>query len=94
MGKKAPQLLPTGPLACEIEPALIVSCNAIEMRDLDAGVRPVIKVVPRPVRSMLSHRIPMRQVSMIDSVGISVTIAASNGVTRTAVVPDSVRGNA
>src|SRR5947208_3322952 len=93
MGKKAPQLLPAGPLACEIEPALIVGCNAIEMRDLDLGVA-VIKVVPRPVRSHLSRRIPIRQVSMVDSVGICVTVAAGNGVTRPAVVPDSVRGNA
>jgi len=98
MGKKAPQSmftgLVTGPLACEIEPALIVGCNAIKMRDLDVGVRPVIKVVRRPVRSHLSRRIPTRQVSMVDSVGICVTVAAGNGVTRPAVVPDSVRGNA
>src|SRR4051812_10542312 len=67
MGKKAAQSLPTGPLAREIEPALIVGCNAIEMRDLDVGVRPVIKVVRRPVRSLLSHRIPIRQISVIDS---------------------------
>ena len=93
MGKKAPQLLPTGPLACKIEPSLIVGCNAIEMRDLDLGVA-VIKVVPRPVRSHLSRRIPIRQISMVDSVGICVTVAAGNGVTRPAVVPDSVRGNA
>src|SRR5438046_10763152 len=64
------------------------------MRDLDVGVRPVIKVVPRPVRSRLSPRIPIRQVSMVDSVGICVTVAAGNGVTRPPVVPDSVRGNA
>src|SRR5205809_2438530 len=93
MGKKAPQLLPTGPLACKIEPALIIGCNAIKMRDLDVGMRPVIKVVTRPVRSRLSRRIPIRQVSMVDSVGICVTVAAGNGVTRPAVVPDSVRGN-
>src|SRR5215471_10332423 len=36
----------------------------------------------------------MRQVSMVDTVGIAVTVAAGNGVTRTAVVPDSVRGDA
>src|SRR5437763_6244027 len=98
MGKKAPQSmftgLVTGPLACEIQPPLIVGCNAIEMRDLDLGVRPVIKVVRRPVRSRLSRRIPIRQVSMVDSIGICVTVAAGNGVTRPAVVPDSVRGNA
>ena len=98
MGKKAPQSmftgLVTGPLACEIEPPLIVGCNAIKMRDLDVGMRPVIKVVTRPVRSRLSRRIPIRQVSMVDSVGICVTVAAGNGVTRPAVVPDSVRGNA
>ena len=93
MGKKAPQLLPTGPLACKIESSLIVGCNAIEMRDLDLGVA-VIKVVSRPVRSLLSRRIPIRQVSMVDSVGICVAVAAGNGVTRPAVVPDSVRGNA
>src|SRR5437667_12283755 len=64
------------------------------MRDLDVGMRPVIKVVARPVRSRLSRRIPIRQVSMVDSVGICVAVAAGNGVTRPAVVPDSVRGNA
>jgi hypothetical protein len=93
MGKKAPQSMFTGPLACEIDPPLIVGCNAIEMRDLDVGVA-VIKVVPRPVRSGLSRRIPMRQVSMVDSVRICVTVTPGNGVTRPAVVPDSVRGNA
>ena len=92
MGKKAAQLLLTGPLACEIEPASIVGCDAIKMGDLNLGVA-VIKVVLLPVRSRLSRRIPIRQVSMVDSVGICVTVAAGNGVTRPAVVPDSVRGN-
>ena len=32
--------------------------------------------------------------SMVDSVGICVAVAAGNGVTRPAVVPDPVRGNA
>src|SRR5215471_7737090 len=36
----------------------------------------------------------MHQVSMVDTVGISVTVATGNGVARSAVVPDSVRGNA
>ena len=43
MGKKAPHMRFTLPRACEIEPALIVSCNAIEMRDPDVDVAVMLR---------------------------------------------------
>src|SRR5215469_15394698 len=39
-------------LPCDIEPALIVRCDAIEMRDLDVDPA-ILKVVLRPTRGRL-----------------------------------------
>jgi hypothetical protein len=92
MGKKAPHMRFTLPRACEIEPSLIVRCNAIEMRDKDAGVA-VIKVVRPPIRSRLCGRVPIHEITMLIEFGESwVTPAAGNSVTRPAVIPDSIGG--
>src|SRR5215510_16073826 len=80
-------------LPCEIEPALIVACDPIEMRDLDVDLA-VLKVVLRPARGCSSRRIPIDQIPMVDSAGIYLAVASSNGVTRPAVVPDSIGSNA
>ena len=95
MGKKAPseRLYVAYILPCEIEPALIVGCDAIEMRDLDVDLT-VLKVVLRPARGRLSRRIPIDQIPMIDSAGVYFAVASSDGVTRATVVPDSLGRNA
>src|SRR5262249_7864477 len=93
MGKKAPHTRFTHPRAWKIDPALIVGRNAIEMRDKDAGVA-VIKVVRRPIRSRLCGGVPIHKITMlIEFVGMWVTPAAGDGVTRATVIPDSIGGN-
>jgi len=98
IGKKAPQsrrirrIRTTEPRACEIEPAMIVGCDAIEMRDRDLGVA-IFKVVRPPIRSRLCGGVPIHEITMLIEFGESwVTPAASNGVTRPVIVPDSIGG--
>ena len=65
MGKKNPHTRFTLPRACEIEPAVIVARNAIEMRNQDAGVA-VIKVVLLPIRSRLLNVLVMPNSSYVN----------------------------
>jgi len=71
---------------------MIVGCDAIEMRDRDLGVA-IFKVVRPPIRSRLCGGVPIHEITMLIEFGESwVTPAASNGVTRPVIVPDSIGG--
>src|SRR6267154_988413 len=83
----------TDPIACEIEPAAIVSCNAVEMRDGDPDAA-VPKVVRCPVGGHLCRRIPIHKVAVIDSAGVCFAVSARDRIVRSSVVPNSVGGNA